>query len=203
MIPIKINGKKQQIKLYSELTLKEYREVINAVAEKQTYNVFDYIAYQIGYTFDALMLEKVSNLELLQDQLGDILVVKGESDVKVKCIEHLPLKRFKQYKGKAIDFSRVKIKSKVGYRVVIEQYLQSKPNYMELYSFVLATIIQERLNGNFDYSSIEEINKNLENENAYHVLGNGAFFLTSLTLGGWKGLRFLRVLKNITTKMRG
>lgn len=195
MINIKINGQKKPIKVYSELTLKEYRDIVNAVKDKPSYNVFDYIAYLTGYKFEELMLQKVTNMKLLSDQLGEMLIVAGDEKLKgVKVIEQLPLKKFIVYDGKLIDLSRVDIKSKIGYRAVIEQYLQNKPNYMQLYAFTLATIIQERLRDNFDYASIEKITNKLDDYNAYHMLGNGAFFFRKLIHGERKGLNFLKML---------
>lgn len=201
---IKINKKKHQIKLYKDLTIKEYREIVNAVAEKPTYSVFDYIAYQSGFTYDEMMLQNVTNLNLLQDELGDMLVISGDQKLKgVKTIEQLPLKKWITYQGKIIDLSNINIKSKVGYRVVIEQYMQSKPNYMQIYTFVMAVIIQERIKGNFDYGSIEQIMVDLDNQNAYNILGNGAFFLRNLVSGERKGWNYLKTRVRTLIKMRG
>jgi hypothetical protein len=203
MIEIEINKKKKPIKNYSELTLKEYKEVIELIKENISFNIMNYLAYQSGYKYDDFLLQEVKGLKLLSDIIGTIRLIKGESEVDGHFIEGLPLKMWGLLNDKYYDLRNIKIKSKVGYRTVIEQYTQSKPTYLDLYSFTYATILNMEANKSFDYESILEIQKELEKQNAYHVLGNGAFFLTNLVNGEKKGERFLRVLRTLLIKIKG
>lgn len=199
MITIKLNGKTKEIKPYRELTLKEYKEVLEAANNKPNYSIFDYIAYQTGYSFDELQLQKLTGITLLSKELGELKVINGDHNT----IEDIPLKKYTSYDGKIYDLSHVKMKSKVGYRVLIEQYMQTNPNYIELYTHVLATVLNYEKNKNFDYDNVRLIADGLEKYNAYNVLGNGAFFFFNLMHGGMKGLRFLRMCRNILIRMRG
>lgn len=203
MITIKINGKKKKIKKYSELTVKEYTDLIELIKGQETnFNIFHYIAFQTGYTFEELHLQKVTNLKLLSDSLGKLRIVKGNSLEKIHCIEDIKPKNYFEYEGYLFDTTKVKMSSKLGYRAVIEQYMQSKPSYLDIYIFTLATVIRERKYNDFDYDSIIEIRDSLNNLNAYDVLSTGAFFFYNLMRGELRGLKCFRALKRLLTRMR-
>lgn len=203
MITIKLNGNRTEIKTYRELSLKEYKEVIEAVKNKPNYSLFDYVAYQTGYTFDELHVQKLTGIELLSKELGDIRIIRGDTDEKVKAIEDLPLKKYMTFEGKVYDISKVNVKSKVGYRITIEQFIQSKPTHLDLYVHTIATVLNFERNKNFDYDTIRETATLLDKYNAYNILGNGAFFLLNLIHGERKGARFLRMCRSILIRMRG
>jgi len=200
MITIKINSKKKEIKKYSELTLKAYTELIELIKNEKDFNVFHYIAFQTGYKFDDLQLQKVTNLKLLSDTLEKLRVVKGETKENIHCIEDLKPWKYYKFKNYFFNTQLVKMSSKLGYRAVIEQYMQNKPSYLDIYVFTLATVIRERKYNDFDYDSILQIVEELKDSNAYDTLSIGAFFFGNLIHGELRGQRCLRALKRILTK---
>lgn len=203
MIAIKLNKKKVIIKPYRELLLKEYRDIIKAVADIPNYSIIDYIAYMTNMEYHALLLQKLKGIDLLADQLGAIKVIKGENKGVSDAIEDQPLKKYMVYDGRIYDLSKIKVKSKAGYRVVITQFMQTKPTYIDLYVHVIASVLNFEINKHFDYDAIREIAERLENYNAYHVLGNGAFFLSNLQSGKKSVKNYLKAFLNILTKMKG
>jgi hypothetical protein len=198
---MKINGKNVNIKPYRELTLGEYTDIIELMKDKPTFNIFDYMAYMLGYKFEQLMLQEVKGIELLAERLGKLKVITGDKEQVQESIEKQPLKRFFVYDGKLYDVSKVDMKSKVGYRVVIEQYMLTKPSYMDMYIFAFATVINEKLTKGFDYDSILKVKEDFKKYNAYDILGNGAFFLSNFLNGEKKGLQCLKIYGSTLTKI--
>ena len=198
---MKINGKKVSIKNYRELTLKEYTDIIELMKDKPSFNIFDYIAYILGYKFNDLLLQKAKGIELLADQLGKLKVIAGDKKKDFDCIEKQPLKRFFVYDANLFDVSKVDMRSKMGYRVVIEQYMATKPTYLDIYVFTFATVLNEKKTGGFDYESIVQLADDLRKYNAYDILVNGAFFFSNLPNGERKGLQCLKIFRNILTRI--
>jgi len=197
---MKINGKNFNVKNYRELSLQEYKDIINLMKDNTKFSLFDYVAYLSGMNFDVFKLQKVKGIEQLHNQLGQLKIICADGEMIPDAIEKLPLKRFFAYEAKLFDFSNVDMKSKVGYRIVIEQYLQDNPNYLDLYTFTFATVLNEKLTKSFDYESILQVKENLKNYNAYDILGNGAFFFSNLINGERSVRTYLKTLKSILIK---
>lgn len=198
---MKINGKKFKVKDYRELTLREYEDIIKLMQENRNFTVFNYIAYLSGLKFDEFKLKKVTGLEGLQERLGQLRLIVGEAKINVPTIEGSPLKKYVVFDGRLYGFDNVDMKSKVGYRIAIEQYLSKQPNFLDLYTFTFATVLHEKEHKNFDYEGILKLQSRLKDYKAYDILGNGAFFFFNLMSGEKSVLKYLIRLKTILTKI--
>lgn len=204
MIEIKINRSKHSIPAYSELKLSEYKELLKAIEGNKDFSLMDYISFITDWNYKNLMLQQVKGIELLSGIIGQLLFCRGENELNITSIEDLPCKDYFKFGKYIIQLKDTKLKSKIGYRIVIEQRLSKKPSYLEIYQYTLAVIINEKINGNFDIDDIEKVYIELEKHNAYDVLSTGAFFFFNIKRGGNRGLSYLNRLKRrILIRTRG
>ena len=192
-INININNKWQRISIkgYDYMTLGEYRQVLEYINEhKEIPNIVKYISIVTGIEYNSAMNSTIKGAENL-NHLGFVYLVKGLNE-KVKglnYIEDLDVKKIFEFKGKYYDFKNINVRAR-GYRVLLSQYMNTKPSYIDLYTFCLAMI----LDSDFDFDNIERIKKELDSYNYIKVLSLGSFFFFNITNGNSFVVKCLQML---------
>jgi len=173
MITIKINKKPVQIPRFSELTVKQYSDLIPFIAASGHLDPLRYVSVTTGTNYEKSLHFEVKGTRLLNEALGVFKFISGDADAcaGIEYIESSKPPRFFDFDGKVRDMHSVKLNA-VGYRILIEQYLKSKPTYLDMYVYMLACV----LSPNFDYEDVTKIAGRLQDKNAYDVLTLGAFF---------------------------
>lgn len=194
MITIKINKKSLVVPTFAELTLRQYKDLLPFIAESGFIDVLRYICVTTGEDYKKSLRFKVTGIERLNKLLGTFLFIGGQEGIKMRnTFESAKPCEFFKFRKIIYDFRKFN-PSAVGYRILYEQYLLSKPTDMELYIFSLAIMLTD---DNFSYADAKEYYTELDDYNAYKVLTLGAFFFLKWKISVQKESRFLRMLKKI------
>jgi len=201
MIPIKINKQKINIPSYEELTVKQYRDVINSTVEGDM-DIVKYLCIVQGYDYVKAQDFKIKGLDSINVRLGEFKIIRADQP-PIKEATYIEDDKPKKYvrvdHGKEnyeyFDLSNIQIET-AGHRLLIEQELKNKATWLDLYSFSIAMLmVNLKYKDNtkrYDYELIKKYQGLIENENAYDTLCLGGFFLRNI-MNGEKGVRrFLR-----------
>lgn len=199
-LQIKINNKLVAVPTYSELTIKQYKALLPYISKGNGLDIVRYISIVTGQDYRKALHFEFKNINRLNEALGTFKFIAGDTEiVRDLCyIEGNKPQLLIRYGGKIHDLRNLSV-SKVGYRIVLEQFMQSKPNYVQLYQFMCALV----LHSNFDYAEVKKVYEELESYNAEQVLTIGAFFFIKWKRKEHGGSMLLRLLRRvISTSMR-
>jgi hypothetical protein len=191
---IKIKTKKKwqeiSVKSYDDMNLTEYRKALEILSKQGSINIVQYISIISNIEYSAAMNSQIRGEHRL-NHLGIVYFVRGmaEKQKKLSYIEDLPVKKIFKYNNKYYDFKKFNPRIR-GYRILLNQYMNTKPSIIDLYTFCLAMVIDT----DFDYETIIEIQKDLENYNYIKVLTLGGFFFSSILNGSGFVAKSLRKL---------
>jgi len=202
MIPIKINKKKHSIPSFEELTVRQYRDVINSSAEGDM-DIIKYLCIVKGYDYEKAQDFQMKGLDSINRRLGQLKIIKADQPTlkEVKYIEdEKPKKYVRVDHGKQnyeyFDLNNISIET-AGHRLLIEQELKNKATWLDLYVFCVAMLMvnikSDESKKKYDFELIKKYQKLIENENAYDILCLGGFFLRNI-IHGERGVK--RYLKN-------
>lgn len=180
MMEIEINNDPVQIPTFKELTVKQYKQLTPFIAESGMCDVLRYVAITTNVDYQKALHFEFKNTDRLNSMLGEFLFIAGDMDAAPKngFIETTKPRLLFKY-GRYIHDLRKKKVNSVGYRIVLEQYLATKPSYLDMYVFMAALVINSEAATTeqaFDYESVQEINEALQAYNAFDVLTLGSFF---------------------------
>ncbi|MCP4651723.1 MAG: hypothetical protein GY853_16800 [PVC group bacterium] len=181
MIEITINNKKASIPAFNELTIGQYKALVPFIAESGAVDILRYISITTGVSYSKALHFELKNVGRLNTMLGDFKFVGGRDKGinKVDYIEATKPHLIFKFNRLIYDLRKVPLAA-IGYRIVLEQFMNTKPNYIDLYVFMCAAILNRKeaqfFDTGFDYDSINEIAKDLQDYNAFKVLSIGAFF---------------------------
>lgn len=193
MIKIKINKKTVMVPKYSELTVKQYKDLIPYISESGTMNYIRYISVTTGIDYRDTVNSGVFGLELLNKSLGEFRFMSGDSSLDLSnSFENSEPKLLIRHRKMINDFRSFSPKA-VGYRLLLEQFLETTPSYLELYVFMAALVLEKE----FDYNDVIQCMNELDNYNAYDIITFGAFFFKKWRLLENKESRFLKLLKKV------
>lgn len=188
------NYKQVEVLPYNQLTLSKYNEILKILSERGEISFTDYLGVIHNVTYKAAMNATIKGENNLK-HLGDLYFVVGLGDrnKNLRYIEDIkPLKVFR-FKDKIYDFRSVNIRAR-GYRIILQQYLNNKPNLVDIYTFTVAMLIDD----DFNFDNILEIQKELSDYNYIDVLRIGCFFFKSIMIGE---LFAVRCLLKLTRKL--
>jgi hypothetical protein len=193
-LQIKINKKSVSIPTYSELTIKQYKDMLPFISKGNGLDVVRYVSIVTGEDYKKALHFEFKNINRLNEALGSFKFIAGDVE-RVKDLAYIEGNEPKMYfkHGEYIHNLNLVDIGKVGYRIVLEQFMQSKPNYVELYQFMCALVLCE----NFDYTAVYDIYESLEAYNAEQVLTIGAFFFRRWKRKEIGDSRLLRLLKQV------
>lgn len=207
MIEIKINNKAIEIPIYRELTVDQYRDLMPFIADAGFIDPLRYICVTTDEDYQKALRYKVNGLGRLNAMCGTFKFIAGDVDMAagLTYIESSTPKKIFNYERYLYDMREVNL-SAAGYRIVLEQFLNTKPNYIDMYSFMLALVINVKKQDDalqFDYDEVIKIFKSLSTYPAFEVLTLGAFFFYRWKRGeNEEGWLFRKLKKVISILMR-
>jgi hypothetical protein len=189
-----------EVKQYSELTLAEYRKIMDVLSVKGEISLIDYISIITNNSYKSVMGAEIRGDHKLK-MLGHIYFVAGLGEKKKNLyyIEDLHVHKIFRYKRKLYDFNQINERAR-GYRILLNEFMKTNPTIIDIYTFCLAMMLENE----FDYKSVIRIKEDLENYSYTKVLTLGGFFFFNITHGKSrviKGLLMLtrKYLTNILT----
>lgn len=192
MIKIKLDKKQVEVPTFNELTVKQYREILPYIANSGGLDILRYISITTGVDYRKSLHFKVHGLGRLQQMMGTFRFIKGDSEPvnDLSYIENNSPKLLMKVRGKFYDFSKFKPKA-VGFRILLEEFYKTKPNIIDLYLFMAASMFTET----FDYSEVLELKGEFEDYGAFKILSFGSFFLHKWKRQEFKESILSRLLK--------
>lgn len=194
---IKINGKKKFIKRFNELTISEYKKVIQSIHEERQFNVVKYLSIVNDIDYKEALNIRFNNFHLLNNFIGEPFFILGQTERQegINYIEDVKPNFHFKYDGKYYDLRNMKL-NRAGHRYLIEQEISKGKNLIDLYTFSLAVALCE----NYDYDHALKITEGLQSYLAIRVLSLGAFFFNNMTNSGGFGQRILRkIIRKLLT----
>ena len=182
MIDLKINGEKNKVQSFDEITT----EQCIRVSEEGEFNLIKYLAIVLDKDYENVFSSYINDSPKLYKMLG--LPKDPRKKPKPHKIE-LP----EEIEGLELvyDCEAYEV-GNIGQRYMIEQRTLTEKKEYNFLVFVLAVC----LSGEHDINKVTKLYDQLMKSNYYTVLNSGAFFLRSFQSGRRKEQRFLKsVLK--------
>jgi hypothetical protein len=196
-----ITKKKEKLSLdvprFSDLTVRQYKAIIPFIAKSGAMDILRYISVTTGTDYKKSLHFEVKNLALLNKSLGTFLFIAGDIDAAGKeCfIETNKIPEYLPFDQNMFESKKHKVNA-VGYRILLEQFLNTDPNFIDLYLFMAAAVLKAE-DLDFDYEGVMEAKERLEDRNAYVMLSVGAFFFYRWKRNESGESRILRALKRV------
>lgn len=181
MIPIKINGIKNEIPTFNELTVEQYIKYRKAIKRKKDFSIIDYLSIVLKTNYKAVYFSKIKKIQFLSETLGQ---VKDYSKIKPKK-EFIINKEIYKLESYSIQT--------VGQRFMIQENGKKFKDTEEFLCFVLAVCIIKEVNLN----KIIELKDLILKEYYIDILPTAFFLLRNLMTGLNKGKNIFQQLKRL------
>ena len=180
-ITLRINKKKHKIPKFDELTISQYKKVLDKVNDtKEEFNIINYISIVTGMKYNKTLDCSVDVPDFFIKELGEIV----HDFNKIKPPKSLKI-------GEKEYFLKDHNISTFGHRFFMEQFINTNPSMIDTYVFIVSMLYC----GEYDYAKIKDFMTYFDNMNYVDVLSTGCFFLNNSKNGEMKG--FISLIKRM------